>query len=298
MINYYTNIFFDENNDDEMITDNLKVNLIYILTFFDETIINNNLNLIKKIKKYANNLNNEKQFDINDLDDKYLSLYLKKITEYENSHIYKIHEVLGGKSGIKNHKYGLLNSSIFDLAKFNFNDDNYDQMKYYLNLLIEKNDLEAILFMALFCKYFEKNKIDEEKYYLKIHNFVNNKIGIENSDCYDISQFMRIYVEAMYFLSIYYLENNESDKCSYVSLEIIKFIEFHHMIDYIDGSLEDQINGGEYLISNQYFNLNLSMFYMYLKLYDNLINTCDSYDNNLYVNKYKNEIEFIINNWK
>ena len=82
------------------------------------------------------------------------------------------------------------------------------------------------------------NKINEGKYYLKIYNIVNEG-RIEHCDCDQIDNYS-IYLESMYFLSIYYLENNEISKCRYISLEIIKFIDLplysfgQHSIDLTD----------------------------------------------------------------
>jgi hypothetical protein len=297
LIDDYMYKFYNENNDNEINKDNLKANLVFILSFIDRKILKKE-EYNKKIKNYKKDLDNEKLFEPNNLNDKYIGLWWKKLEE--NEEMFKTIYTLGGEFGVKEYEKKLLNSSIFELVIKNFNDNNYNQMKYYLNLLIEKNDLKSMLFMGLFSKYFEKNKLDEEKYYLKIYNIVNDG-GIEYCDCDQIDNYS-IYLESMYFLSMYYLENNEISKCRYVSLEIIKFIDFHNLINYIDDITtticeNEDLNGG--LISNEYFNSKLTPFYMYFKLYDNLINYCGGhYDDKYYIDKYKNEIEYIINNWK
>lgn len=296
LIDYYLDIFY-ENNEDKTNSYNLKLYLIDILTLFDNKLIKKQ-DFNKKINNYYNSpsSNNElmQLFDKNILDNEYLSLYWRKLDKHQKMIDDYLIDKFWNKSNVERFENNVLNNSIFEMVIKNFNDNNYNQMKYYLNILIEKNYLDAILFMALFCKYFEKNKIDEEKYYLKIHNIIND--GIENCDCEKTDE-LSIYIESMYFLSIYYLENDEFDKCRYVSLEIIKFIEFQNMIEYINNELSDYNDNG-FLISNKYFNLNLSLFYIYFKIYDNLINNCGFYDGNRYKQKYKNEIEYIINNWK
>lgn len=102
----------------------------------------------------------------------------------------------------------------------------------------------------------------------------------------------------MYYLSEYYFINDDCEKCKYFSLETIKFINFYDLEDYIQ-SINDECydndNYKSYLLSVLYFNSNISIFYIYFKAYHNLINC---YSENNKINKYKNEIEYIINNWK
>lgn len=106
-----------------------------------------------------------------------------------------------------------------------------------------------------------------------------------------------IYLEAMYYLSECYLKNKHYKKAFYISLNTIKFIELNDMVSYINNVLIDN----DSLLSNQYFKSNISMFYIYFKMYNNIIELSKhyyNYDGEIYRDKYINEIEYIINNWK
>lgn len=69
------------------------------------------------------------------------------------------------------------------------------------------------------------------------------------------------------------------------------------MVSYIN----DVLIVNDSLLSNQYFKSNISMFYIYFKMYNNIIELSKhyyNYDGEIYRDKYINEIEYIINNWK
>lgn len=151
----------------------------------------------KKISNYFNDLDNEKYqpFDKNIILDsyyynydillknntlkienknnieKYLPFFEVKLNNYLNT--IKNNEHYIHISVLKNNIQNMWFDSVFDMFIINFDNGNYNQMKKYLNILIEKNDLKTMLFMALFHKYFERNNTEEIKYYLKIHKYIN-----------------------------------------------------------------------------------------------------------------------------
>jgi len=324
---YYIEEYF-EIYEDKISNKKLKQ---YDITFYD-LICNIHINLKiksifqKKISNYFNDLDNEKYqiFDekiilnsyendnvllsnetlifenINNIN-KYLPSLEMNLNKYINSIKIKFPNEI--KHKIKQNKKIIWFNSIFDMVIINFEDGNYNQMKKYLNILIEKNDLKAMLFMALFYKYFEKNKTEEIKYYLKIHKYIN-EIHIEalkdyDDIDYDLVDECGIYLESMYYLSLCYLENKQYKKAFYISIDTIKFIDLNNLISYINDDLNYYNNSS--LLSNEYFKTNISMYYIYFKLYNNIIETCEyfyGYDWEIYYDKYILELEYILNYWK
>lgn len=298
-VEFYLFILLNENNIKNKYSTKYYYYLLenyidYYSKIYDDKLSN------KQLKKYDMILFNLICNIYNNLEKK--SIFQKKISNYfndlDNEKYQPFDENI--KHKIKQNKK-IINLNIFDMSIINFDNRYYNQMKKYLNVLIENNDLSAMLFMALFYKFFEKNNTEEIKYYLKIHKFINEyEIEMLNDSTdieFDLIEEVGIYLEAMYYLSLYYLENKQYKKAFYISLNTIKFIELHNLISYIN---DDSIDDGP-LTSNHYFKLNISMFYIYFKFYNNIIELSKhyyNYDGEIYRAKYINEIEYIINNWK
>lgn len=310
LVEIYLEYYSEKNFDDEKYSNEFCTfyNLIYKIDDF----FFHKMQMQKKISNYYKDLDNEKYqpFD----KELILSIYDNSLSISKRQKQYlKILETINLDDEIKElkKKYIINNldlihvlddkidNLIFDLVIQNFKNKNYNQMKNFLNILIEKNNLKGLLFMSLFYRFFEKNKNEEIKYYLKIYNNINkiqnNNFNLNLED-YFVDE-LGIYLESMYYLSLYYYENKEYYKSYWISLETIKFIELHLLIDYINDNFID-----EFTYSGLYFKNNLSLFYINFKMYDNLIKLFKFVNNyscsELLYDKYNNEIEFVINNWK
>ena len=144
-------------------------------------------------------------------------------------------------------------------------------------------DINILKYLALnpYKNYIEKNCFNKEK-----NDFEKKNLPL----CF-------VEYKTQYYLSECYLKNKHYKKAFYISLNTIKFIELNDMVSYIN----DVLIVNDSLLSNQYFKSNISMFYIYFKMYNNIIELSKhyyNYDGEIYRDKYINEIEYIINNWK